>query len=84
MKICAISDIHYPHNEPNLMKDIEQMGDSDVIVIAGDISHNIFDYETVLKRFNRLKALKLVVLGNHDIYCNKKEDSFEKIERLQF
>lgn len=83
MKICAISDIHYPYNKFNLDSSIELMRNSDVLVIAGDISHNLMDYKKVLGKFNRLKILKLIVLGNHDIYCQKIDDSFRKIESLE-
>ncbi|MBR9704675.1 hypothetical protein GOV12_04635 [Candidatus Pacearchaeota archaeon] len=82
MKITALSDIHYPHNEQQVEESLESMTDSDVVVIAGDISHDITEYENVLRRFLKLSAKKLVVLGNHDLWTEKGKDSFKKMKKL--
>ncbi|MBR9704678.1 hypothetical protein GOV12_04650 [Candidatus Pacearchaeota archaeon] len=82
MKITALSDIHYPHNEKQLDDSLESMVDSDVIVIAGDISHDLEEYELVLSRFSGLACKKLIVIGNHDLYTEDGSDSYRKIKVL--
>jgi len=83
MKICAISDLHHPHNQALVEHYKPQMKASDVIVIAGDISSDETKYAEVLKSFREFKGLKITVLGNHDLYTEPYEDSFDKIRRLE-
>jgi len=83
MIISAISDIHSPENRGQLNQAIARMQDSDVIIIAGDISSNPKQYQRVLKKFRGLKARKLAVLGNHDLYVQKGKDSFQKARLLE-
>ncbi|MFH1358830.1 MAG: metallophosphoesterase [archaeon] len=83
MEICAISDIHHPYNDDNLNRAIEQMHRCDVVVIAGDVSSYPLKYKRVLDRFKGVDAVKLAVLGNHDVYCSDGEDSYERIGELE-
>ena len=81
MKISALSDIHYPMNRTRLDNAIPEMYDSDVIVVAGDITHNAEHYAHILRKFGQLPATKIAVLGNHDLYTVN-GSSLSKIEFL--
>ncbi len=82
MKISAISDIHYPENESQLEKVAREISDSNVLVIAGDISSDVLDYGKVLREFKGFEGAKIAVLGNHDLYVGEKGDSIKKMKTL--
>jgi len=82
MKVSATSDIHHPKNASKLESAIAEMTDSDVVVIAGDISYDVRTYSRVLNKFRHLAATKVTVLGNHDLYVGTDGDSLEKVALL--
>jgi predicted phosphodiesterase len=82
MKICAISDVHYPQNRESLKEAVSMTNNADALVIAGDISDDLEHYDEVLKHFSRFGGLKTAVLGNHDLYAIPGSDSYQKFRDL--
>jgi predicted phosphodiesterase len=82
MKISAVSDIHGSYNAAQLDEAVREMKNSDAVVVAGDLTENINRYEAILQKFNGINGLKVAVLGNHDLYAKRDEDSYAKIGLL--
>lgn len=86
MKVFSISDLHLSinSNKPmnifgpvweNYLEDIErswseQVGDNDVVLIAGDISWAMKFEDAIpdLEYISRLKGYKVIIRGNHDYW----------------
>lgn len=90
MKVSYISDLHldfhvkYGSNEDKMFKKTREfiekliqtdVGDKEVIVIAGDLSHYNKQSIAALEVFNEHYELVLFVPGNHDYYLVSKTQS---------
>jgi Icc-related predicted phosphoesterase len=87
IRIFALSDIHVDFNENELW--IDNLSDydyrQDVLLLAGDICHNMDRLQsTLLKLRNKFNKL-FFVPGNHDLWVRGESwtDSIEKFNQLQ-
>lgn len=93
MKVSYISDLHldfhvkYGSNEDKMFKKTREfiekliqsdVGDKEVIVIAGDLSHYNKQSIAALEVFNEHYELVLFVPGNHDYYLVSKTQCYVK------
>lgn len=73
MKIAAFSDCHWLYN------DIKEFPEADILIFAGDwCGHGVYAMETIefLSWFSKLPyEHKIVVPGNHDIFCENNENT---------
>jgi predicted phosphodiesterase len=86
VRVYAISDIHFDYDINACW--VEELSLSyfqeDLLILAGDISHDIYRLRTCIQqlcqRFNRV----LFVPGNHDLWVVRKEfdSSFDKFDRV--
>ncbi|MGB9856825.1 MAG: metallophosphoesterase [Dictyoglomaceae bacterium] len=95
MKIVALSDLHLDYikmrnglSEESIVDLLEKMKNKilsfnpDVFIFAGDISRKVKDIEIFLNVFKNLSFYKIFVPGNHDIWIENGEDSFEKYRNI--
>ncbi|MBN2738361.1 MAG: metallophosphoesterase [Spirochaetales bacterium] len=84
MRVAYTSDIHIqgvPENRliPEIMCELLDSQEIDVFILAGDVANTLEGVEQGLKVLSRIKAVKLFVPGNHDIWIEPgHENSFLK------
>src|SRR5215510_16070457 len=77
MRIAVSSDLHCdvtPQNRklvPYLVEEVLRQS-PDVLVLAGDLANSLAGWGEVLRHFQPLDLLKLVVPGNHDVWIESK------------
>ncbi|MEQ8221577.1 MAG: metallophosphoesterase [Candidatus Eremiobacterota bacterium] len=81
MKIIATCDLHYGLKKWGNDSTKEIAGnvinsDADVFIIAGDIGEGLQNFQSCLELFKEFKGYKLIVPGNHDLWC-KEGQSFQ-------
>lgn len=94
MRITALSDLHLDYirirngiKEEDIIDLLEKIKNKilsfnpDVFVFAGDISKKVKDIEIFLNVFKDLSFYKIFVPGNHDVWIENGEDSFEKYRK---
>ncbi|CAJ1890332.1 unnamed protein product [Cylindrotheca closterium] len=94
-RVLCISDLHVDHNDNmewlanhTLADTIEgiSLQESDLVVVAGDISHDLERIEQALGYLQRQGSSILFVPGNHEAWLHSSEldkgDSYEKLERI--
>lgn len=87
MKVYAISDIHLDYNENMQWLNSISSNDykNDIIILAGDISHDLKIIKEAFKILSiRFKEV-FFVAGNHDLWVSHKSsvDSITKLEELK-
>lgn len=86
-KICLISDLHFPLFNVNQNDVIDRIvaTKTDVIMIAGDLSHSKKGEEPMLKFISALSSKTdtpiLVVMGNHDVCSRRKTRPATEIKK---
>lgn len=68
MLIHLVSDIHTDHHPHKINRQI--IGESDLVIVAGDISVNGNAPESLLTTFGNVTNKLAFVLGNHDYWSN--------------
>lgn len=74
MKILAVSDLHYPDNPLEWLEPAVLRHRPDLIVIAGDLLH-MFDaqrFQEALEFLAKFDQRKLIVIGNHDLWHERR------------
>jgi len=77
MRIAVSSDLHCdvtPQNRklvPYLVEEVLRQS-PDALVLAGDLANSLAGWGEVLRHFQPLDLLKLVVPGNHDVWIESK------------
>lgn len=87
-RIFCLSDLHTDSTEN--MKWLEDtvaasdMNSNDLIIVAGDISHDLATFEQSL-RILRTKCQVMFVVGNHEAWLDKTERTqFDSIQKLKY
>lgn len=86
MRIFAVSDIHidFPENEKWLGSLSEYDHKSDILIMAGDISHDTDHIRKAFLKLRRCFSRVFFVPGNHDLWLSAKEkDSIRKYESIE-
>jgi predicted phosphohydrolase len=87
MKILVSSDLHYDirrSRQPaeHLAGQVRDVG-GDVLVLAGDTTGpDIEIFRDALRLFADFPGCKLLVLGNHELWCDDGQTSLDRYERL--
>jgi len=81
--VYALSDLHTDH--PGNMRLFKELPDrpDDVIILAGDISHNLQQVEDTFKLFLARFRHVFFCPGNHDLWLHSKDGCKDSIEKLQ-
>lgn len=86
VRIYALSDLHVDYDEnfswlENLSPSAFQ---SDVLIVAGDVSEDLEKLKRTFQRLQNKFAAVCFTPGNHDLWVRKKQslNSFEKLEQL--
>lgn len=87
MRVFALSDVHVDFGE-NLqwISDLSSHEyNEDILILAGDVTHDIKSLESVFEILCRRFALVLYVPGNHDLWVNRKNgvDSLGKYQLIK-
>jgi len=88
MKVYAVSDLHIDYKENKEWCDNISDADhqNDVIIIAGDVSHDIKKLEETLLLFRRKFDAVFYVPGNHELWVRDADpsirNSIEKFEQI--
>jgi hypothetical protein len=91
-RVLCISDLHTDHAaNMNWLKNHTDgsyfdMGESDLIVVAGDISHELERVEESISYLQQSGSSVMFVPGNHEAWLNSSElnsfDSFRKLDKV--
>ena len=87
-RIWLVSDVHTDHKDNmEWLTQLESHG-GDVLVLAGDISHDLKVIEATLRGFVRCFGKVFYCPGNHEAWCGSKEkqaggDSLTKLEEVE-
>lgn len=84
-----ISDIHFNSYKFDITKYLIEEKQSNILIIAGDVGHNLEENIYNIKILKKFYKHILIVLGNHDYYFYKGEkfkgekflNSFDKVEK---
>lgn len=81
MRVFAISDVHSDmlHNW-SLLEKMPADYQDDLIIVAGDISHNIKTIEKTLKLFKRKFRYVCYTPGNHELWV--RDESYHSLEKF--
>jgi len=74
MRIVITADLHYrPAHRRRHLAFAERIAHQrpDCLILAGDIGHPLRLFRRALELFEPLSCLKLLVTGNHDLYCSE-------------
>lgn len=85
-RIWLTSDVHTDHADNMAwLRGLPPHGHDDVLVLAGDISHNMGVIEETLRHFVEKFGRVFYVPGNHEAWCGQDDegDSFAKLERIR-
>lgn len=79
MRIYATSDIHIDSNELNWMvwKNLAELckkDPPDLLLICGDLAESLVDWQKALELFHEIRAEKLIVPGNHDLWSRSEKE----------
>lgn len=80
MRIFTISDLHidFKSNE-NWLKQLSKSDhQDDILILAGDISHNLDQFETTLIELKSRFGFIFFVPGNHDLWVSPSSDESSK------
>lgn len=89
MKFCLLSDLHIHRSEPDHQAVIDDVvrqvnawgqGEADLIVLAGDLSHETAAVEGFLRRFDT-RVPRVWVPGNHDLWLVEPEGPEDSARR---
>ncbi len=91
MRIAWTSDLHVDVCQrnadllPHLSRRVAEL-DADVLVIAGDVAEHVKDVQQALQAFAGLRATRLYIPGNHDLFTEEASDgsllnSQQKLEK---
>lgn len=93
-RVLCISDLHVDHNDNmewlanHTLQETEGvvLRESDLVVVAGDISHDVLRIEKAFSYLKRQGSSILFVPGNHEAWLHSSElengDSCEKLEKI--
>lgn len=86
MRLFCISDIHIDFDQNRKWIDDISASDfrSDALIVAGDVSHDIDDFENVFSGLSRKFSQLFFIPGNHDLWIHngRWEDSLSKLQHL--
>ncbi|GIV67633.1 metallophosphoesterase family protein [Caldilinea sp.] len=74
MRIVITADLHYrPAHRRRYLAFAERIAGQcpDCLILAGDLGHPLRLFRRALELFEPLSCLKLLVTGNHDLYCSE-------------
>lgn len=74
MRIIVTADLHYRPTERRRYLDLARdIADArpDCLIVAGDVGHPFRLFRRGLELFSDLACPKLLVAGNHDLYCSE-------------
>ena len=82
MKIYASSDIHVDSHDLNLrwwekLHKYCLINPPEILIIAGDLAETIDGWDKALQLFKDCKFSRLIVPGNHDLWCRNEDLSSE-------
>ena len=86
MRIFAVSDVHIDY--PDNLKWFESLSEvdytEDVLLLAGDVTHNFENLKAALKQLKDKFLEVLFVPGNHDLWIDQvdQENSLNKFNQI--